>query len=234
MRYKAKTVCVVDNGLFVEIAVKLAKDFGRVLYYMPWTSGYPNSNIMLPGIGLPGVERIDAFWPLLDEIDLFVFPDVYEGALQVQLEKMGKRVWGSRNGGDSSYSRADSKKHMASLGIDIGPWKLVKGITALRKHLEANDDQWVKITRTRGDFETFHSANYRISKPKIDELEHQLGAKGEIMEFIVETGIPDAVEIAYDGWTIDGRFPKNSIPALRSRIEGMSTRPCATTRCPSR
>ena len=37
------------------------------------------------------------------------------------------------------------------VGIDIGPWKLVTGIKALRKHRKRHDDQWVKISATRGD-----------------------------------------------------------------------------------
>lgn len=222
MRYKSKTVCVVDNGLFVELAITLAKDFGRVLYFMPWTSGYPNSNILLPGVGLPGIERIDSFWPLLDEIDLFVFPDVYEGPLQEFLEKrMGKRVWGARCGDELELFRADSKKHLEKIGIDIGSWALVKGIGELRKFLEKNDDQWVKISRTRGDFETFHSVNYGLSKPKIDELEHQLGAKGAIMEFIVEEAINDAAEVGYDGYTIDGQYPKTAMFGIEIKDRGL-------------
>ncbi|MGD0420563.1 MAG: hypothetical protein ABSA68_13455 [Xanthobacteraceae bacterium] len=222
--YRSKTCCVVDNGLFLEVAITLAKDFGKVLYYMPWQSGYPTSNVLLVGHGIPGVTRIDSFWPLLDEIDLFVFPDVYEGPLQEHLASLGKRVWGSRNGDQLELFRADSKKHMKSLGIDIGPWKLIKGIDKLREHLEKHDDQWVKISRTRGDFETFHAENYDLVKPKIDELEHQLGAKGEIMEFIVEEGIPDAVEIAYDGFTIDGKFAKNATFGIEVKDKGLVTK----------
>src|ERR1700722_8124985 len=115
--YRSKTVCVVDNGLFLEVARTLAKDFGKVLYYMPWQSGYPKSNVLLVGHGIPGIKRIDSFWPLLDEIDLFVFPDVYEGPLQEHLVSLGKRVWGSRNGDELELFRADSKEHMKALGI---------------------------------------------------------------------------------------------------------------------
>ena len=222
--YRSKTCCVVDNGLFIEVAIKLAQDFGRVLYYMPWVSGYPKSNILLVGHGVPGIKRIDSFWPMLDEIDLFVFPDVYDGPLQVHLESLGKRVWGSRNGDELELFRADSKRHLKSLGIDIGPWKLVKGMDALRKHLERHDDQWVKISRTRGDMETWHAENYDLVKPKLDELEYNLGAKAPIMEFIVEDTIPDAIEVAYDGFTIDGKFAKNATFGIEIKDKGLVTK----------
>lgn len=220
MRYKNRVCCVVDNGLFIEIAITLAKDFGRVLYYMPWESGYPKSNALLVGQGVPGIERIDSPWPYFDEIDLWVFPDVYFGSLQVYLEKQGKRVWGARMGEELELFRADSKKHQKSLGIDVGPWKLVKGIDALREHLQNHDDQWVKISRTRGDMETFHAQNYDLAKPKLDELEHNLGAKAGIMEFVVEEAINDAIEAGYDGYTIDGKFPKNCMFGVEIKDRG--------------
>lgn len=222
--YKPKTVCVVDNGLFLEVAVTLAKDFGKVLYYMPWQSGYPKSNVLLVGHGIPGVTRIDSFWSQLDEIDLFVFPDVYEGPLQEHLASLGKRVWGSRNGDELELFRDDSKRHMAKRGIDIGPWKLIKGMKALREHLERHDKQWVKISRTRGDMETFPSENYDLVKPKLDELEYNLGAKASIMEFICEDEIPDAVEVAYDGFTIDGKFAKNATFGIEVKDRGLVTK----------
>ena len=222
MRYKSKSVLIYDNGLFVEWAVKLAKEFGKVYYYMPWASGYPKSNIMLPGQGLPGVHRIDSFWPIIDDIDLFVFLDLYEGDLQNFLEKkLGKRVWGGRNGDELELFRADSKKHLKSIGVNVGPWALIKGIDALRTHLEKHDDQWVKISRTRGDAETFHSVNYNIVKPKIDELEHQLGALGKIKEFIVEDGLPAEAEVGFDGWVLDGKFTKNAMAAVEVKDRGL-------------
>ena len=140
-----------------------------------------------------------------------MFPDVYEGPLQNYLEKIGKRVWGARNGDELELFRADSKKHLKSIGIDIGPWKLVKGIDALREHLEKQRRSVGEdLAAPAATWKHSTPTTYDLSKPKIDELEHQLGAKGKIMEFIVEDGIPDAVEIGYDGWTIDGKFTKNA------------------------
>jgi hypothetical protein len=219
--YKSKTVCVWDNGLFIECAITLARDFGKVLYYVPWQSGYPSSNITIIGRGVPNLKQIENPWPFIDEIDLWVFPDVYEGATQEFLASLGKRVWGGRRGEDLELDRAGSKEYLASLGIDIGKWYLVNGVKALRKHLERHDDQWVKISKTRGDGETFHSENYDLVKPRIDELEYKLGAKGDIMEFIVEDAINDAVEVGYDGYTIDGKYAKNAMFGIEIKDKGL-------------
>lgn len=231
--YKTKTVCVVDNGLFVEFAVMLAKDFGKVLFYSPWESAFPKSNSVLIGEGIPGVTRVDSFWPMLDEIDLFVFPDVSFGPLQVHLaDDLGKRVWGGRMGEELEFWRDDSKKHLKSLGIDIGPYKVIKGLDALREFLRENDNQYVKINRTRGDMETFRSKNYKLIEPRLDELEHSLGAKKKIMEFIVEAEIPDAVEVGYDGYCIDGKFPEKATYGIEVKDKGFIMKTTSYDRLP--
>lgn len=216
---KSKTVLVWDNGLFAEIAITLAKDFGRVLYYVPWTSGFPKSNQQLIGSGIDGIERVLSPWPFFDDVDLWVFPDVYEGELQEFLAANGKRVWGCRMGAELELDRPKSKEATKKLGIDVGPYKVVTGLDALRKHLKANDDQWVKISSTRGDMETFGSKSYEKIEPRLDELEHNLGAKKKIMQFTVEEGINDAVETGYDGYCIDGKFPKNAMTGVEVKDE---------------
>ncbi len=70
---RSKTALVFDNGIFAEIAVTLAKDFGRVLYYVPWTNAYPKSNALLIGHGVEGIERVSSPWPYFDDIDIWIF-----------------------------------------------------------------------------------------------------------------------------------------------------------------
>ena len=220
MNYKDKVCCVVDSGLFVELAVTLAKSFKKVYYFADWVSGFPKSNSILVGKGIPGVERIESIWPHLEEIQLFVFPDVYSGRLQVQLEMMGKRVWGSRLGEDLELERVKSKEHMKRIGIDIGAYKSIRGIDALRDYLKKNKDQWVKISKWRGDFETFHSKDYTNIEPRLDALEHTLGARKKTTEFVVEEAINDAIEIGYDGYTVDGKFPKGGTFGVEIKDKG--------------
>jgi hypothetical protein len=217
--HRNRCICVYDYGLFVELAVTLAKDFGRVLYYCPWQDGYPKSNALLIGSGLEGIERISTIWPYLDEIDLFVFPDVYEGHLQEHLISLGKRVWGSRLGEELELDRVKSKELARKIGIDIGPYAVVDGLDDLRKYLKKNDDQWVKISATRGDMETFHSKTYSLAEPRLDHLEHSLGAKKKTMKFIVEQAINNACEVGYDGYTVDGRYAKQAIVGVEVKCK---------------
>lgn len=213
---RSKTMLVIDNGVFPEFARRLADDFGRVLFWAPWSGGYPVSKGLLIGHGDDKVERIVDPWPYIeDDIpDVYFFGDVYEGALQSYLRSQGKRVFGCGRGAELELDRIKAKQIMAQGGVPIGPYKKIIGVSALRKHLKANKNQFVKQDATRGDFETFHAPSYEQIEPRIDELEHSLGAQADIKEFIVEEGIDDAIEGGYDGYSIDGKFPKVGISGI--------------------
>jgi len=202
-----KTVMVVDNGLFVFWAHKLAETFGKVLYFSNWTDAFPKSNYLLAGDGFKEIERVKSLWDYVDSVDLFFCPDVYYADIQEQLVQMGKRVWGARHGEELELNRVKAKKLLAKLGLPVGGYEVVTGTSDLKKYLKEHEDVWVKISSMRGDFETFKSETYDLSEPKVNELEHNLGAKAKIAQFVVEDDLPDRVEIGYDGFTIDGGFP---------------------------
>lgn len=206
MSYRDKTVLIYDYGLFVSWAEKLTEYFGRVLYYMPWKSAFPKSNTLIVGKGLNGVERVRNFFDHVDEVDLFVFSDVYDGDLQEHLRSLGKRVWGGGKGEIMELDRWWMKQKMKEIQMPVQDvWKIT-GLAALRDFLKEHNNKFIKVSATRGDFETFKHENYDLSEPKLDELEWKLGAKKHFLEFIVEDEIPDAIEVGYDGWSIDGRF----------------------------
>jgi hypothetical protein len=220
MSYKSKSVAIYDNGLFVELAATLVKDFGNVFYYSPWKSGFPKSNGKLVGTGLPGVTRIDDFWAIKNEVDLFVFPDIYDADVQLELEGQGKRVFGSRAGDILELQRDKTKHYIRALGLPVGKWTKVKGLQALRTYLKSNPNQWVKINTTRGDMETFFAKNYKLIEPKLDELEHTLGAKKLVMDFIVEEDLANTCDLSYDGYTIDGQFPSKAMLGVEIKDKG--------------
>lgn len=219
--FKTKTCAFIDNGLFVGFAERYASQFKRMLYWSPWANAFPKSNALLVGEGFDNMERIRNFWDYVDEVDLWVFPDVYYSDVQEQLAKIGKRVWGARTGEDLELFREDTKRIIQKAGLPVAPWKHVVGLDALREHLKEHENQWVKVSTTRGDFETFHAPNYELIEPRLDELEWKLGAKKAIYEFVVEDGIDDAVEIGYDGWTIDGDYPSPVMTAYEIKDMGM-------------
>ena len=205
-----KTICVCEGGLFQSLAHRLSKEYDRVLYYRPWTSTFSHPNDLQIGKGYENIERIDD--PLdpstFEQIDTFCFPDVYFKGLQKYLRSIGKPVWGAFDGEDMEMERAPMKEMMKRVGLPVNGYEVVIGITALRKFLEKHEDRFVKVSRVRGLTETFHAKNYELVKPKIDDIESELGGLAEVQEFIVEEGIPDAIEVGYDGFSIHGQYPK--------------------------
>lgn len=205
---KTKTVLVVAGALFVSLAERLARDYGRVLLFVPFSGSFPDMNKGRVGYGLPGVELVDdVFGPHFEEVDLFVFADLYHAALQIQLEKMGKRVWGNRNAEELEIHRELCKREMEKMGLPVQPWSVVKGTDALREHLKTHENQHVKINRWRGVTETFFAPNYEIVEGKIDKLASDLGGFKDVLEFICEDDLPDKVEVGIDTYCIDGQYP---------------------------
>ena len=211
----AKTVLVVCNPLFASMAERLARDFGKTYLYIPHAGSFPTINRGMVGFGLKDVELVDdVFGKHFDKVDLFCFVDLGHAALQVQLEKMGKRVFGTRNGDEMEVYREVCKKHMEGLGLPVQPWRVLKGMSALREHLKGHKDQHVKIDRWRGLMESFFAPTYEVVETKLDSIAHDMGAFKEELEFIVEDNLPDCVEIGTDTFCIDGQYPEATLIGL--------------------
>ena len=206
---KEVAACVVDTGgNYVSVASRLAREYKTVYYCNPsWQDSYPKMNKPAIGQGIEGIEVVESIFDVYDEIDLWVFPDVFFGSLQEWLVSQGEVVWGSRSGEELELQRDDLKAHMDALGLPVNKYQSIKGITNLRLYLEENKNVWVKINKWRGTVETFYSENYQLIKPELDEMQYSLGIFSEEIDFIVENPIDDAVEVGYDGWTIDGEYP---------------------------
>jgi hypothetical protein len=203
-----KTIFIRDYGLFASWAQKFTQYFGRVLYYCPFKSAFPRSQQYVIGTGLDGVERVTNFWDHVDEADIFFFPDVYDGDLQVALRERGKPVWGSAKGEELELMRWQTKLFLKKdLHLPVQPVEQIIGVGELRAYLIDAENKYVKISLLRGDFETFHHQNYALSEPILDDIEQKLGPYKETKEFIVEDAIDDAIEVGYDGFTIDGQYP---------------------------
>lgn len=222
MDYKSNSVCVIDNGVFAEVARSLSKSFGKVYYTSPWVSAYPSSYKTELGEGFPNYKRVDDIWDIIDDVDLFVFTDLYQGALQEYLAAQGKRVWGSRNADELECYRPDAKDHFAGLNIPQAPYVVVTGMSALRKYIKSRGSAklWIKIDRTRGDTETFSVEGYDLAKNRLDFMEAEYGPIAELRDFIVEDNLPNTLDIAIDTFSIDGRYPSMAMLGVEQKDMG--------------
>lgn len=207
-KYSDKTVMIIDNALSMELAILLSKEFKKVYYFCEWKQGgFPLMNQYYMGKGIPNIESIDDMFKYIDVTDLFIFTDILQGDLQNYLKSKGKIVWGSGSLEQLESDRIFLKETLKKLNMPVGPYQIVKGLDNLRTYLMKNEEQWIKISKFRGTTETFHSKNYTLTKPYLDELEVKLGPLSKVLDFIVENTLDTKVETGIDTYMVDGQYP---------------------------
>lgn len=206
-----KTACVIAPGMYMKVCERLARDFKRVLYHDPfWHTAWPRFTDAQVGeglMGIEGVEKINNFWDHVNEIDLFVFPDCGYSDWSDYLISIGKRVWASGKADALELRRIETVEFFKELGLPTPTFEEIEGLDNLRKHLKKHGNVYVKTDVYRGTAETFHSENYELVMPLLDKLEGELGPVKNRMIFSVFTPI-EGVELAFDGYTVNGQFPK--------------------------
>jgi len=214
--FKDKKLMVVDRGgLFVSWAFRFSEEFGEVYYHNPaWKEMESRTDGLLVGHGFDEITMVKNFWDVAHQMDIFVFPWVGDGDWQLELVRQGKRVWGARKGEDLELYRSAAKEEFRKLGMPVNDYTVITGITNLRVYLKNHPNVFIKINLTRGDGDTFHSPSYDEILPKLREIEHDLDQAAESVEFIVEKPISTTVENGYDGYCIDGLWPKYAISGV--------------------
>ena len=214
----ARTICILENGLFQSFAHRMARDFDRVLYWKPWVTSFSHPNDRYTGTGYEGIERVDSWLEHIDEVDVWAFPDIGYAPEQAYLRSLGKQVWGAGYGEELELLRGETKELMEDVGLPVQPWEWLTGMKSLRQFIKKNPGWHVKVSTTRGLTESFHAIDYDLVKPKLDSLEHELGGRAEVQEFIVEEGI-DGIESGYDGFFV-GDFPKTAQVGIEVKDAG--------------
>jgi hypothetical protein len=192
-------------------ADRLSREYERVLYFRPWSKSFAHPNDFFIGTGYESFERVEHFWRHVDEADTIAFFDIHFPDWATHLREMGKPVWSAFYGEDLELDRVMAKQVMEQVGLPVNDYEVVTGMDELRSFLQKNEDQYVKIPKLRGLTETFHSENYDLVKVKLDDIEHKLGGAAAVQQFICEANIEAVTEVGYDGWVIDGQFPKTSV-----------------------
>ena len=226
-------VCVVDNigGSYLPIAKHLTKYFD-VYYHSVVQNPYPNSSVINVGNGYKGITVLKDFWGYIDNIDLFIFPDIYFKSYGKHLRKLGKLVWGGCQSEDLETDRKLFKEELKSVGLEVAPTKYIVGIDNLINHLKGVKDKWIKISYFRGDGETFHHISWVQSQVYMNELKVSLGALGSKMEFMVEDPIKSIAEIGGDGFLVNGNNSNSFLYGLEVKDCGYLGTNCDFTKMP--
>jgi hypothetical protein len=219
-KLKLKTVLVFDFGSQIAVAQRLSKDFGRVLYYIPSvTNGFKDHKAHGIGRGIEGVERVDDWWDYYNEIDLFVFTDIYMGGLQQYLRMQGKAVFGGGKASEMESNRLQFLQLVESLELPTLKYDVAKGVEELDEKLKNVTDKYIKSS-LRGDFETTHYVNYVLFQTELKRLKHDMGVYAEDETYLICDPIEAIGEIGYDGFVVDGMYPKESCCGIEIKDAG--------------
>ena len=208
-----RTICVIDSGN-TSWAERLSQEYERVLYWRGDPTIASHSNDDAIGAGFGSYERITdkQFWAGLRDIDTFCFLDVGNAPLAKHLrDEMGFRVWSGFDGEELEQDRVDCKEVLKKVGLSVPKWSMITGIDDLRSYLYDNPEQVVKVSRNRRLCETFLANDWQSTDLKLDGLQAELGGKKWSQEFLVEEVIDAITESGYDGYCIDGEFPKKAL-----------------------
>ena len=215
--YGDKTVLVYDFGSYIDVAQRLSRDFGRVLYFIPSiTNGFKDHKAHDIGRGVEGIERVEEWEDYYEQIDLFVFTDIYAGALQDYLRRNGKRVFGSGKAGRLETDRLKFKQILAELELPVNGYDVAYGVYDLEEKLKNVDDRWIK-SELRGDMESWHHTNYTLSKSELKRMKHDMGIYDKQETYIIDSPIEAIAEIGYDGFCIDGAYPERTLAGIECK-----------------
>ena len=195
----------------------MAQECKRVLFFNPDRRSFPSIKQGTIGDGFDDIESTLDFWPMMGEIDLFCFPDIGNSGLQLHLESIGKAVWGSRRGDAIEIRRQYFLAMLKDLGLDVPKYEVVYGARALADYLRTREDQYIKVSRWRGDMETTHWRNWTHDSGWLDWMAVNLGPLKEKMVFIVFPAIDTPLEIGGDTFCIDGQWPDLMLNGLEHK-----------------
>jgi len=212
-------ITIYDHGLNTEVGVALAKAGHPTGYFTPWDEAFPKSAKAFIGTGLEGIERVTDFEKAAERSDLLVFPDTFNGEKVDYWRRRGKKVWGAGYSERLEQDRVYMNSLQKQLGIPTPARKVVKGIEALDSHLKTVKDKWVKLSKYRGDKETFHHADYESTRAQfLGTMWSEFGANPDL-EWIIEDSF-DGVEVGNDDFFVDGEWLQPGIIGYEKKDEG--------------
>jgi hypothetical protein len=213
----SKTFMVFDHfGLFVGLAQRLAESGARVFYSTPIDRRDSIYEAVI-GDGFSDIKCVDEFWPYKDKVDCFVFPDIRHDGLQAELRKQGLPVWGSQAGMKLEQNRQFFLGKLKELGLDVPPFTEVTGLSKLAAFLKNKKDIWIKVSKWRGSWETFHWCSWDEDWSNLDLWAVKFGGLKEFIRFICFPKIETDLEIGADTYCVDGRWPSTMLHGIERK-----------------
>jgi len=217
------TACVVDHGIYFGVAERLARDLKRVLYNIPNAEAFETFAQGSRGAGDHKVELCEDFWRIKNETDVFVFPDVGDRAysgLQLELESQGFAVWGSREACDLERRRGSWIDACEKLGFPMPTTHEITGVSEAQRFFDEHPGEtfFVKVSRWRGDMETWKACQRYQIRNKLDLLRMRWGPMAEQMTLYIQEVLKTDIEGGADTYFI-GDYPDKIILGYEKKGE---------------
>ncbi len=215
------TALVYDYGIFYPIAERLARDYKKVYYHRPNGEAFETVAQSCLGDGHKKVHYVEDFWQIKKEVDVFVFPDCRDGGLQVELESQGFPVWGSKMTGQLERMRGQWIDKCQELSLPMPNTEKIQGLKALRSYLSDHEGEslFVKISRYRGDMETWETKDKYQVQNKLDYLALRFGPLQEAITFYVQQPVETKIESGGDSYNVWGQYPDEVILGYERKAE---------------
>ncbi len=214
-----KTFGVHDHqGLFLPIAKRLGESGAKVYYQTP-QDRRDSVNEAVIGDGIDGVTWCDDLWMVKSKVDAFVFPDLRNMGMQLELRAQGYPVWGAAKAMRLELDREFFLKKLGELGLDVAPHVIVVGLKALEHYLDGTDDVYIKVSKHRGSWETFHWRSKAQDAHRFAIWGVRFGGLSEKIRFICFDAIDTTIELGADTYCIEGEWPATMLHGIEKKDE---------------
>ncbi len=212
---------VYDYSVFFPVAERLARDLKKVYYHRPNGEAFQTVAQSCMGDGHKNIELVEDFWTIKKEIDVFVFPDCRDGGLQIELESQGFAVWGSKMTGDLEQMRGRWITQCERMKLPMPDTEVILGLSKLRAHLAEHEGEklFIKISRFRGDMETWETKDKYQVQNKLDYLAMRFGPLQEGVTFYVQDPVETKIESGADSYNVHGKYPDEVIIGYERKSE---------------
>lgn len=217
----SKSIFVYDSGLFVPIAQCCAEQFGRVYYHSPCQRFLPVVSDFIVGDGFENITRVDEPEEMIGKVDCWCFTDVGAGKFQKYLAGIGEAVWGHMGADELETDKGKFLKTLGDFGLEVPPHTVIKGMSRLREHLKDKQDLYIKVSKYRGDWETFHWRSVALDSLGLDCAALRFGPFQEMVDFYVFDKIETDIEDGIDAWRVAGQWPKTIFHAMENKDKSL-------------
>lgn len=194
-------VLVIDTNIGLDHALGLGRQGVETYYAVVHSEAFPRAEDEICGYGFNEIIKVwDWGEGLENGANVIVFTDSGFGALADWLRSKGYYVFGADAVSERlELDRRYVRRVLSKLGVKIPSAKELKGISAVVDYIgKVGGKKFVKISRFRGDVETFGTDD-----PKEAEFLLKQGALalfGDEVWFVVEDSLEGMVEIGVDTW----------------------------------